>query len=264
MRNFGSNTINAHNGFEQREQRNGPMDNKEAAKLFNCIKVLWVITINRNQNTERDSQDTELLSIPKRKPRCTIAVGAEKQQQRLLSSLICARTVELSRSNSSRANSAMNQSNSPAQYGYSSRQSSAKSPSRFPGSRNAMLIRNPGPVNRHSCLHENGGTVLQSTPSAVSDSISIAATFSSRDSYSIPASSSSSFSAFPSTNGNVDGGEDERRLRYSSSSGEFKGAVDSSNGAELIISLSPRSAQFFVKKIRDYVNAVRNESLIFR
>nr|GMC55067.1 hypothetical protein Iba_chr01eCG3920 [Ipomoea batatas] len=114
-----------------------------------------------------------------------------------------------------------------------------RSPSRFPGSRNAMLIRNPGPVNRHSCLHENGGTVLQSTPSAVSDSISIAAIFSSRDSYSIPASSSSSFSAFPSANGNVDGGEDERRLRYSSSSGEFKGAVDSSNGAELIISLSP-------------------------
>ncbi|GER39258.1 mitogen activated protein kinase kinase kinase [Striga asiatica] len=87
-----------------------------------------------------------------------------------------------------RASSAMNQSITAAQCGYSSLQISARwrpvatpsrrdnnwmrrpitvahirshnseSPSRFPGSRKATLIKNPGPVNFQSFRQENGGT----------------------------------------------------------------------------------------------------------
>ena len=146
-----------------------------------------------------------------------------------------------------KANSAMNHNNRPAHVGYSSLQSSARcrpvatptladnnwikspitvahinshsseypamapawrSPSRFPGSRNAMLIRNPGPVNSHSFFHEKGGVAEASRDSGVSPSKSTIDIFS-LDSY---ATSSSS------DDGDSDEGDFEGKRRFASSS----------------------------------------------
>lgn len=71
-----------------------------------------------------------------------------------------------------------------------------RSPSRFPGSKNAMLIKNPGPVNSQSFFHEKGGGTLPS--STLSNSKSATRIFSpSSDDDS--ASSSSSRSRFASS-----------------------------------------------------------------
>ncbi|KAM1534230.1 hypothetical protein COP2_008324 [Malus domestica] len=43
-----------------------------------------------------------------------------------------------------------------------------RSPSKLPGSRNAILIRKPGPVNSHNFFHEKGGTVVDSSSTASS------------------------------------------------------------------------------------------------
>lgn len=64
-----------------------------------------------------------------------------------------------------------------------------RSPSRFPGSRKAILIKNPGPVNSHNFFHENGGALDQSPPSP--SSIPTITTFS-LESYAVSSSISSS------------------------------------------------------------------------
>jgi len=50
-----------------------------------------------------------------------------------------------------------------------------RSPSRFPGSRNAMLIRNPGPVNSHSFRHENGGASTSPSCSSIPTTTTLSA-----------------------------------------------------------------------------------------
>ncbi|KAG8084123.1 hypothetical protein GUJ93_ZPchr0010g9335 [Zizania palustris] len=44
-----------------------------------------------------------------------------------------------------------------------------RSPSSFPGSRNTMLIRNPGPVKSHSFRHENGRALEQDAAAAATE-----------------------------------------------------------------------------------------------
>jgi len=98
-----------------------------------------------------------------------------------------------------------------------------RSPSRFPGSKKAMLIKNPGPVKSHSFFHEKGGTVESST---VSNSNSATRIFS-------PASYATS-----SSNDNDDAAPASSRSRFASSSLSSSFDPSSRDGALILIKLS--------------------------